>query len=70
MKAQKHCLCCHTHSNTVRYVRLTDLGRHGESEGPEDPSLLSYTLRYVSLTDLGRLPVWVVITDVPVYMCE
>ena len=42
-------------SYTLRYVRLTDSDRHGESVGSEDLSLMTYTLRYVSLTDLGRL---------------
>ena len=49
---------------------VNEEGGNGEGVGSEALSLLSYTLRYVSLSDLDRLPVWVVITDAPVYMCE
>ena len=64
-------------SYTLRYVRLADLDRHEKSVGAEALSLLSYTLRYISLEDLRQshglrqtMPVWVVITDEPVYMRE
>jgi hypothetical protein len=48
---------------------VSEEGGDGEGEISEASSLLSYTLRYVNLED-PHVPVWVVRTDAPVWMCE
>ena len=49
-------------------LNLEEIESSHTLDGTGRCTLLSYTLRYVSLTDLDRLPVWVEITDPPVYM--